>query len=221
MPDTDTVVFIGNGGLGKCIAATVVARNLRRAHADVQFVVVSPHTGGVDGECECRLRYFPRHRTELLRSLYPRSGASGTRTRKPYRATDYLAKRRHLIDVWWEQCGVECDELRPEINLFEKDRRLAARVVGQLNKPLMLIQSVGGSTPERDDDDARFEAEQPMQKRSLPHEVAQAVVDRMRRDYVVVQIRDQNQRIPRQYASRSRALRGKSWHLSRMPRKCC
>ena len=194
MVNPDTVVFIVNGGLGKCIAATAVARNLKRQYDTAQLVVVSPHAAAWLGNPHVDFVIAP-DRASNFYDQFIAGRKPLVLEPEPYRAMDYILKRKHLVEVWCEQCGVSCDDPKPELHLFSKDRQFASRIVGQLNKPIFLIQSVGGAPPETDDDEARFNAEHAMHKRSLPHEVAQGVVDRMRRDYVVVQVRDKHQRI--------------------------
>jgi len=188
MRDFDTVVFIANGGLGRNLAATAVARNLRRAHPEKKLVVLSSHPAAWLGNPNVDV-LLPTGAAPAFYDEYIQQRHSLVLNPEPYQHSDYIYQRRHLIEVWCEMAGVECDEIRADLNLFESEKRLAANLLKQIDKPLMLIQDVGGVAPENDDEDARFRAEHGMHKRNLPHEVAQALVDRMQRDYVVAQIR--------------------------------
>jgi len=186
--DFDTVVFVVSGGLGRNLAATAVARNLKRAHPDKKLVVVATHAPAWLGNRNVDI-LLQAGANPAFYDEYIQQRRSLVLNVEPYQHSDYIYRRKHLIEVWCELAGVECDEIRADLNLFQSEKRLGMGLLKQINKPLMLIQSTGGPPPEKDDDDARFQAEHPMQKRNLPHEVAQAVVNRMQRDYVVAQIR--------------------------------
>ncbi len=193
MRDFDTIVLVVNGGLGRNIAATAVARNLRIAQPQKKLVVVSSHPPAWLGNRNVDV-LLPLAAGAAFYEEYIRQRRSWVLHLEPYQHSDYIYGRKHLVEVWCEMAAVECDDVRPDLNLFESEARMARGLLDQVSKPLMLIQSVGGVPPEKDDDDSRLQAEHGMQKRSLPHEVARAVVDRMQQDFVVAQVRSPTQK---------------------------
>jgi hypothetical protein len=134
-----------NGGLGKCIMATAVIRSYKAAYPEKEIVVVS-------GYPEVFLHNPDVHKNFPFNTPYLWQDYYGNPEVQVYAQDPYLNPvwiknhKRHLIDIWCSELrvpnvqktpllyfsGPEADELNNQI---------------KVNKPLMVVQSTGGSTP--------------------------------------------------------------------------
>lgn len=192
MNDVDRIALIIRGGSGKSLMATVVVRNLRKAHADLPITVVTA---------------FPevfRNNPHVSRILTFKNPANfyddhirDARTKiisyDPYLSADYIYKDKHILDVWCELAGVPCDSHKPDIFLSGDELREGEALLNEANRPVLLMQITGGNNPKSSDPKAQREAEKKMFRRNLPVAVAQEVVNQLRNTYAIYLTKAPNQ----------------------------
>jgi hypothetical protein len=139
-----TVVHI-NGGLGKCIMFTCVAKCYKEQHPDLQLVVVSGYpevflnNPNIDGNFQ-----FTQH--GLWMNFY-RNDDYEVIAWDPYFHPDWMAgKPRHLIEIWSELLDVDCFNLNPELYFAGPEVEELQRMI-QTDRPLLVVQSTGGANP--------------------------------------------------------------------------
>ena len=105
----ENVVFIVDGGLGKCIMATVVVRNIKKKYPDKKLIVIcgypdvflnNPHVHKVYSFGNAL--YFYRDYIEDSKSLILKI--------EPYLHIKYLYREWHLTHAWCETLGVPFDK---------------------------------------------------------------------------------------------------------------
>lgn len=134
-----------NGGLGKCIMATAVIRSYKAANPDTEIVVVSGYPEVFLHNPDV-YKNFPFNTPYLWQDYYGKPGCN-VEAQDPYLTNSWIKNRaQHLIDIW---CGMlrvpnvqktpllyfsgpEADELNSQI---------------KVDKPLLVVQSTGGSSP--------------------------------------------------------------------------
>jgi hypothetical protein len=183
------IIFICDGGIGKNIMATAVIRAINKKFPDDKLVVVS-------GYPDVFLNN-PRVWRSLPFGLpyFYDEYAAGSMILKsePYLHADYLGQRRHLIDCWCEQLGVQSDGLKPELYPTLSERELAqAFVLGK--KPLLLLQASGGPVPQSLEQSITGRAT--MHARSLPLPVVQELVNRLSGSFNIACPQQGQQMIP-------------------------
>lgn len=133
------------GGLGKCIAATAVIRNWRLAYPESDIVVVS-------GYPEVFL-----HNPDVFRNLgfntpYLWTDFYSDPGYKIYAQDPYLTQSwiqnvpQHLIQIWSAELGVEYTQKRPLLFFSSAEFDELQKMI-QTDKPLVVVQSTGGSNP--------------------------------------------------------------------------
>lgn len=135
-------IFHIDGGLGKHIAATAVARCIKNNHPDRELIVVaawpSPFVNldFVD-------RVYKQGMTPYFYQDYIDGKDSLLFKHEPYFTTDHVHKNRHLIENWCNLYNLEYSGESPELVFNLREKQLAG-MMWNSEKPLMVIQSHGG-----------------------------------------------------------------------------
>lgn len=139
-----TVVHI-NGGLGKCVLFTAVAKCFKEQYPDQEMVVVSGYpevfvnNRNVD-------RNFGFNQHGLWRMYYSNEDYEVVAW-DPYFHEDWIkGKERHLTEIWCELLDVDCMHSYPELFFSGPEVDELKRMI-QVDRPLLVVQSSGGSNP--------------------------------------------------------------------------
>ena len=139
-----TVVHI-NGGLGKCIVFTGVAKCYKEQNPDQELIIVSGypevfiHNPNVDGNYsfntpELWTRFYGNPEYEVL-------------AQDPYLEAEWIKNEEiHLMDIWCDMLGIDCTCNGPEL-FFSGPEVDDLQAMIQTDKPLVVVQSTGGSNP--------------------------------------------------------------------------
>jgi len=140
----DNVVFIVGMGIGKNIMGTVPLRGVKKKYPDAKITVVASHPEVFRGNPNVDMVYQVGA-TPNFWELY--KGALILKS-EPYYHRDFLAKKKHLSEVWCEQLDVPFDNTTPEIFLNHKEKKKGLEYVRGKNKPVLLMQFQGGAAPQ-------------------------------------------------------------------------
>jgi ADP-heptose:LPS heptosyltransferase len=139
-----TVVHI-NGGLGKCIMFTCVAKCFKEQYPDLHLIVVSGYpevflnNPNIDGNFA-----FTQH--GLWAQLYKKEEYE-VMAWDPYFHQDWIKNTpRHLVEIWSELLDVDCLNLNPELYFSGPEVEELQRMI-QVDRPLLVVQSTGGTNP--------------------------------------------------------------------------
>lgn len=191
MKDIEKIVFVCDGGIGKCIASTAVVRNIKKKHPDKELIVIAgypavfmynPNVNKV--YAFGNPLYFYEDQIINKKTLILKS--------EPYLHYDYLQKTRHLIDVWCEQCGVELDEIKPDLYFTNSELTIANAFIKSDARETIIMHVKGGSIPQDNNLETQLRAELHMYRRNLPDSIAQEVVDKLQK-YRILQIKGNTQ----------------------------
>lgn len=134
-----------NGGLGKCIAFTAVAKCYKEQYPDQELIIVSGYpevfvnNPNVDGN-------YPFATTELWSRYYGNPDYT-VYAHDPYFEDAWIKNERiHLAQIWCTMLGIQCTGSNPEL-YFSGPEVDELNLMIQVNKPLCVVQSTGGSNP--------------------------------------------------------------------------
>jgi hypothetical protein len=176
MEEAEFLVFNVSGGIGKNIMATAVVRSIKKAYPDKKIVVM----------CGCPEIFMKNPNVYRIYGMqapvyfyddFIKNRKSAFLNVEPYQHFDYVYKRRHLVEVWCEMLGVDCDSIYPEIFLTKAEHDLAQYHLKCYGRTMVLCQFEGGKVPEGKDDKSRIASRNAMFRRSLPEKVQTEVVD--------------------------------------------
>ena len=176
-------VFHVQGGLGKHIAATAVAKCIKNNYPHRKLIVV-----GVWTDVFMNLPFIDRvynlGNTSYFYQTYIENQDSLIFHNEPYFTTDHIHKKLPLIQTWCKMYGLEYHGEMPELKFNPLQKKIAKEVWRREDKPVMVIHTNGGMiTP----DSKSF-----MWARDMPIDTAQQIVDRYHKDYTIYQCTKMN-----------------------------
>lgn len=176
-------VFHVQGGLGKHIAATAVAKCIKNNYPHRKLIVV-----GVWTDVFMNLPFVDRvynlGNTSYFYQTYIENQDSLIFHNEPYFTTDHIHKKLPLIQTWCKMYGLEYHGEMPELKFNPLQKKIAKEVWRREDKPVMVIHTNGGMiTP----DSKSF-----MWARDMPIDTAQQIVDRYHKDYTIYQCTKMN-----------------------------
>lgn len=181
-------IFHIEGGLGKHLAATAVARCIKENHPDRALVVVCGYP-----EIFLNLGFVDRvYRIGVTPYFYDdfiKDKDSIIFKHEPYYSTEHIHKTMPLIKSWCKTYGLEgYDNLRPELSFNVRQIQFGAKR-WRRERPVMILQTNGG--PMRDQPYPYAWA------RDMPAEISTQIVNSFSKEYHIIQVcRSQEQVIP-------------------------
>jgi len=175
-------IFHLEGGLGKHVLSTAVAKCIKNNHPDRELIIVCAYP-----EIFLNLDFVDRvYRigiTPYFYDDYIKNKDSLIFKHEPYFTTDHIQKKLPLIMNWCKLFGLEYNNEMPILSFNLRQQQVAFNK-WKREKPIMVIQTNGGPLQE-----------QPFPyswTRDIPFDVAQKIVDQFSQYYHIIQIcRDQ------------------------------
>lgn len=158
------IIFAIDGGMGKNIMATAVVSSISNKYPEHKIIVVAgwPRVWLNNPNVH---RVYLTGNTPYFYDNYIRDKEVIILKQEPYHHQDYILNKKHLIEVWCEQCGVELNHA-PELFYNWREEQFIKNQVGA--KPYAVIQSNGGG------DQSKYSW-----VRDIPRKQAQSIVDYM------------------------------------------
>lgn len=179
-------IFHIEGGLGKHVAATAVAKCIKNNHPERHLIIVCAYP-----EIFLNLNWVDRvyriGNTPYFYQDYIENSDFLIFKHEPYFTTEHINKTLPLIENWCKLYNLEYSGEMPELAFNIRQQQYAINKWSRL-KPIMLIQTHGGPLNE-----------QPYQyswTRDMPPHLAEKIVNTFSEDYHIIQIcRTQDQAI--------------------------
>lgn len=180
-------LFHIEGGLGKHIAATAVAKCIKNNYPDRELIVVCGYPeiflnlGFVD-------RVYRIGVTPYFYQDYIKEKDTLIFKHEPYFTTEHIHKRLGLIENWCKMLGLTLAGESPELVFNVRQVQFGSRK-WKRDRPILLLHTNGG--PMKD---------QPYPyswTRDMPYPIAQSVVQAFSKDYHIIQVcRNPEQALP-------------------------
>lgn len=172
-------IFNVQGGIGKHVAATAVAKCIKNNFPDRELIVVcawpSPfiNLDFVD-------RVYKEGMTPYFYQDYVLGKDSLLFKHEPYFTTDHIHGNKSLIENWCELYGLEYNGEKPQLVFNLREKQLA-NILWQSDKPIFLLQSSGGLYNQPDG---------PVYKwtRDMPVDMTNKIVEEFKENYNVFQV---------------------------------
>lgn len=171
-------IFHLQGGIGKHIAATAVARAIKNNHPDRKLIVVCAYP-----EIFINLPYVDRvytlGNTSYFYQEYVQDKDSILFHHEPYYTTNHIHKKKKLIENWCEMYGLKFSGETPELK-FNKLQYDVSKKFWSRKKPIMVLHTNGGMMT--------TDAKPYAWTRDMPTDIGQELVDYYKKDYHIYQI---------------------------------
>lgn len=171
------------GGVGKNVMATAVARAINIAHPERKIVVVTAHPDvWLNNQRIHKVLVFGT--LQYFYSDYIKDKNSMLCLFDPYKHPDYIYRRRHVTEIWCELCGVKWDGSKPELYFTQLENDFCSSMIGKDERPIFMINAFGGSPDQ---------VHKYSWARDIPPATAQEIVNEMSKKFRVIQIRREDQ----------------------------
>lgn len=171
-------IFHVQGGIGKHVAATAVAKTIKNNYPDRKLIVVCAYPD-IFINLPYVDRVFQLGSTSYFYQEYVQDKDSILFHHEPYYTTDHIHKRKKLIDNWCDMYGLKRTNEKPDVR-FNKLQYDVSKDVWKRNKPTMIIHTNGGVMT--------TDAKPYSWTRDMPTDIAQELVDYYKNDYHIFQI---------------------------------
>ena len=176
-------IFHVQGGLGKHIAASAVAKCIKNNHPSRKLIVVSVYTD-VFMNLPFVDRVYQLNNTNYFYQNYIENQDSLIFHNEPYFTTDHIHKKLPLIQTWCKMYGLNYNGETPELIFNPLQKKISKEVWLKDKKPTMVIHTNGGLiTPD---------AKPYMWARDMPFDIAQQIVDKYHKKYTIYQATKMN-----------------------------
>jgi hypothetical protein len=171
-------IFHLQGGIGKHIAATAVARAIKNNHPDRKLIVVCAYPD-IFINLSFVDRVFTLGNTSYFYQEFVQDKDSILFHHEPYYTTNHIHKRKRLIENWCDLYGLKYSGETPELK-FNKLHFDISKTFWGRKKPIMFLHTNGGMMT--------TDAKPYAWTRDMPVDVAQELVDYYKKDYHIFQI---------------------------------
>jgi len=171
-------IFHVQGGIGKHIAATAVAKAIKNNHPDRKLIVVCAYP-----DIFINLTFVDRvymiGSTQYFYQEYIQDKDSIIFHHEPYYTTNHIHKRKCLIENWCEMYNIRFSNEKPVVK-FNKLQHDVSKNFWSRKKPYMVIHTNGGIMT--------TDAKPYSWTRDMPFDVAQELVDHYKKAYHIYQV---------------------------------
>ena len=144
-----STIFHIEGGIGKNIAATAVTTAYKKANPKRKIIVVSawPEIWIKNPDI---VRFYAIGNTPYFYQDVIKGKDVEVYPQDPYRTTDHITKKTHLIKTWCKMVGVDHNGEEPILNFNLREIEEGLGHVSQFadGRPILLFQPFGGPGPE-------------------------------------------------------------------------
>ncbi len=171
-------IFHIQGGIGKHIAATAVAKAIKNNHPDRKLIVVCAYSD-IFINLSFVDRVFNIGNTSYFYQEYIQDKDSLIFYHEPYYTTNHIHRRKKLIENWCDLYGLKYNGETPELK-FNKLQFDVSKTVWSRKKPIMVLHTNGGMMT--------TDAKPYAWTRDMPTDIAQELVEHYKKDYHIFQI---------------------------------
>lgn len=171
-------IFHVQGGIGKHIAATAVAKAIKANHPDRKLIVVCAYP-----DVFINLTFVDRvyliGGTQYFYQEYIQDKDSIIFHHEPYYTTNHIHKKKPLIENWCDMYDINFSREKPVVK-FNKLQNDLSKKFWARKKPYMVIHTNGGVMS--------TDAKPYSWTRDMPFEIAQELVDHFKKTYHIYQV---------------------------------
>jgi hypothetical protein len=171
-------IFHVQGGIGKHIAATAVARAIKNNHLDRKLIVVCAYPD-IFINLDFVDKVYQLGNTSYFYQRYVQDKDSILFHHEPYYTTDHIHKKKPLIENWCNMYNIKYNGETPILK-FNKLQYDVSKRFWTKSKPIMVIHTNGGMMT--------TDAKPYAWTRDMPEDIAQELVNHYSKDYHIYQV---------------------------------
>lgn len=172
-------IFHIEGGIGKHIAATAVAKCIKNTHPDRKLIIVCAHP-----IIFLNLKFVDRvyriGNTPYFYQDYINKKDFLLFKHEPYFTTEHIKGELDLIKNWCNLYNLKYTNEKPELVLNSREKQISSKLWNS-DKPILLLHTSGGVLDKQNDIPYKW-------TRDMPPIVAQSVIEEFKNDYSIFQV---------------------------------
>jgi len=176
-------IFHIQGGLGKHIAATAVAKCIKNNHEHRKLIVVCAYPD-VFINLPFVDRVYQLGNTSYFYQNYIENKDSLIFHNEPYFTTDHIMKKLPLIQTWCKMYSLKYSGEQPELIFNSLQKKISKDVWRVDDKPVMVIHTNGGLISDN--------SKPYLWARDMPFNIAEQIVKKYKNDYTIYQCTKMN-----------------------------
>jgi hypothetical protein len=149
MANQKYIIFNSIGSLEKDLIGTAVIHSIKLQYPNHSIVVVSNnpdvwlHNPNV-------YRVYRVGNLAYFYDDYVNGKESIILWQDPYSTDDYLQRRKHIIEIWCELCGVQFRKTKPQLFFTQREQEVTKKILGldRPTKQIFVIQTHSENVPE-------------------------------------------------------------------------
>ena len=173
-------IFHVEGGLGKHIASTAVAKCIKNNHPDRELIIVCAYPS-VYLNLDFVSRVYRIGTTPYFYRDFINEKDSLIFKHEPYFTTEHIHKKMNLIENWCKLYNLEYNGEEPEIIFNKRELQKLTKMWSPSGKPILVIQSNGGVYTQDSGLPYRW-------TRDMPFPILQSVVERYSDTHQILQV---------------------------------
>ena len=173
-------IFHVEGGLGKHIASTAVAKCIKNNHPDRELIIVCAYPS-VYLNLDFVSRVYRIGTTPYFYRDFINEKDSLIFKHEPYFTTEHIHKKMNLIENWCKLYNLEYNGEDPEIIFNKRELQKLIKMWSPSGKPILVIQSNGGVYTQDSGLPYRW-------TRDMPFPILQSVVERYSDTHQILQV---------------------------------
>ena len=179
------LIFTVNGGAGKNVLATAVVKAIKNNKPKTKIIVITAYKEIWMYNPNVYRIYNFGNTPNFYNDYVKDNDNIEICALEPYSTTDYILKRKSLIEIWCDLVNVRYNNEKPELFFNQREIEFANNQRNLTDRPIMLIQTNGGSPQDM----------KVSWMRDMPLSNAQEVVNHFTNNIKVAQKYGQNFRI--------------------------
>ena len=172
-------IFHLQGGIGKHVAATAIAKVIKNNHPDRKLIVVCAYPD-IFNNLDFVDRVYQLGSTSYFYQNYIQDKDSIIFHHEPYYTTEHIHKKMPLIQNWSKLYNLEYNGEMPVVKFNKLQYDLSRKFWVKGSKPIMVLHTNGGVMA--------TDAKPYAWTRDMPETLAQALVDHYKKDYTIYQV---------------------------------
>jgi len=170
------------GGLGKNILSTALVKGIKKRYPNSFLIVISGYPDVFLNNPNIN-KCFRHNEQQNIYNKYIKNFDTKFFIIDPYMTSDFQNNNGHLLDIWFELCGLKYRGEMPEFFLSKVEKQFYSSAYKH-DKPILAIQPNGGAS------------NQNMYynwARDIPQDLVLKIINKFKKDYDIVHIKRPDQ----------------------------
>jgi ADP-heptose:LPS heptosyltransferase len=170
------------GGLGKNILATALVQGIKKRYPNSYLIVISGYTDVFLNNPMVNKCLKHNEQKEIYKKFI-KSYETLFFIIDPYMTSDFQNGKGHLLNIWFELCGLKYKNEQPQFFLSKVEKQFYSNAYKH-DKPILAIQPNGGASNQN----MHYNW-----ARDIPQDLVNKIINKFKKDYDIVHIKRADQ----------------------------